>query len=213
MPAPLATLQTLFVMIGTKKFWLSVALSILRIAAGFLLALIVGSIGGVISAHVKWFAELFAPLLHVVRAIPVASFIILAVVWIKTDYLPIFISFFMVFPMFWDRMCGAFEKVDGKLLELCRVMRVPFWEKVRAVYLPEVLPALRGACVTGIGYAWKSGVAAEVIDKPRMALGTLLSNGKTALETSEVFAVTLVVVLLSILFDSALKKLWEAKSC
>jgi len=211
LPSPITTVKTLFTMAGTKKFWLSVAISISRIVAGFLLALILGSLCGVISAHVKWFSDLFSPLLHVIRSVPVASFIILVLVWLKTNNIPIFISFLMVFPMFWDRMQSAFDSVDKKLLELCHVMRVPFGEKLRAVYLPVVIPALRGVCITGIGFAWKSGVAAEVICKPQSALGTLLSNGKTALETPEVFAVTLVIVILSIVFDSVLKKAWRAK--
>lgn len=211
LPTPAATVKTLFSMCGTKKFWLSVAISISRIVAGFLLAMVLGSLCGIISAHVRWFADLFSPLLHVIRSVPVASFIILVLVWLKTNNIPVFISFLMVFPMFWDRMQSAFDSVDQKLLELCRVMRVSFGEKLRAVYLPAVLPALRSVCITGIGFAWKSGVAAEVICKPQSALGTLLSNGKTALETPEVFAVTLVIVVLSILFDSFLKKVWRAK--
>jgi NitT/TauT family transport system permease protein len=210
-PTPLRTLQTLFEMGGTAKFWQAVAASLLRIAMGFACALVLGTLFAALAMWQPWFRTLFAPMLHLIRSVPVASFIILALVWIKTDYLPVFISFLMVFPMVWANVEAGLSSVDKKLLELCRVMQVSHWETLTGVYLPALRPSLRAACLTGIGFAWKAGVAAEVICKPRQALGTLLANGKAAVETVEVFAVTLVIVVLSLLLDSFLKWIWRRR--
>ena len=113
--------------------------------------------------------------------------------------------------MVWANVEEGLNAVDGKLLEVCRVMCVGKYQTLRAVYLPSLAPAMRAACVTGIGFAWKSGVAAEVLCKPKNALGTLLANGKFALDTPQVFAVTLVVVALSLLLDALVRKLWRVR--
>ena len=210
-PTPLRTMQTLFSMLGTKQLWLAVFSSIARIAAGFCLAFFMGTLCAALSHRAAWFRTLFSPLIHLVRSAPVVSFIILALVWILADFLPVFICFLMVFPMVWANVEEGFDAVDEKLLEVCRVMRVGNYQTLRAVYLPSLAPAMRAACVTGIGFAWKSGVAAEVLCKPKNALGTLLANGKFALDTPQVFAVTLVVAALSLLLDALVKKLWRTR--
>lgn len=210
-PTPLRTLRTLCSMLVTKQLWLAVFSSIARIAAGFCLAFFAGTLCAVLSHRAAWFRTLFSPLIHLVRSVPVVSFIILALVWIRANFLPVFICFLMVFPMVWANVEEGLNAVDGKLLEVCRVMRVGKYQTLRAVYLPSLMPAMRAACVTGIGFAWKSGVAAEVLCKPKNALGTLLANGKFALDTPQVFAVTLVVVALSLLLDALLRKLWRVR--
>lgn len=209
-PSPVKTLETLAALAATEKFRTAIVRSLFRILAGFLLALVFGCLGAVLSYRFRFFEWLFAPLLGLVRAIPVASFIILALVWIKTDTLPIFISFFMVLPIIWDNMLHGMRGVDKAALEAAAVDGAGKWGQIFFIVLPNLAPAFLSSAVTGLGFAWKSGIAAEVICRPPESLGNMLASAKNYLESAEVFAITATIIVLSLIFETLLKALYRA---
>ncbi len=209
LPSPVKVCETLWALWGTTVFWRSVALSLLRILGGFIAAVIVGTLLAVLTTHCRPLHVLLSPLLHIVRAAPVASFIILAYVWIRVQILPAFIAFLMVVPLIWANVCEGIRNTDRKLLETARVFRLWRWKTLTLVHLPSVRPYFIAACTTGLGFAWKSGIAAEVICTPADSIGKQLYSAKSYLETPEVFAWTVTVVLLSVLLEQVL--LWAVK--
>ena len=209
-PSPGKTLETLFALAATEKFRTAIAKSLFRILAGFLLALFFGCLGAVLSYRFRFFEELFSPLLNLVRAVPVASFIILALVWIKTNTLPIFISFFMVLPIIWDNMLHGMRGVKKSALEAAAVDGAGKWGQIFFIVLPNLAPAFLSSAVTGLGFAWKSGIAAEVICRPPESLGNMLASAKNYLESAEVFAITATIIVLSLIFETMLKSLYKA---
>ena len=147
---------------------------------------------------------LLSPLLKIVRAAPVASFIILALVWIRTNTLPAFIAFLMVVPVVWGNVEKGIRETDAGLLEMAKVYRLGWWKTLVRVRIPSVMPYFLAAATTGLGFAWKSGIAAEVICRPAMSIGRQLQDAKVYLETPEVFAWTAVVVALSMVLEKGL---------
>jgi NitT/TauT family transport system permease protein len=209
-PSPEKTLETFLALAATEKFRTAIVKSLLRILIGFLLALVFGSLGAVLSYRFKFFEELFAPLLNIVRAVPVASFIILALVWIKTNTLPIFISFFMVLPIIWDNMLHGMRGVNKAALEAAAVDGAGKWRQMFYIIFPNLTPTFLSSAVTGLGFAWKAGIAAEVICRPPESLGNMLASAKNYLESAEVFAITATVIVLSLIFETLLKALYKA---
>ena len=208
-PSPQKTIETFISLFATEKFRTSLVKSLVRILVGFLLALVFGCVGAVLSYRFKFFEELFAPLLNLVRAVPVASFIILALVWIKTETLPIFISFFMVLPIIWDNMLHGMRGVDAAALEAASVDGAGKWRQIFFIVIPNLAPVFLSSAVTGLGFAWKSGIAAEVICRPPESLGNMLASAKNYLESAEVFAITATVIVLSLIFETLLKYLYR----
>ncbi len=207
LPSPWRVAVTLWHMWGTPAFWQSVALSLLRVIGGFAAAVAAGTLLAVLTARFAWLRALLSPLLHAVRAVPVASFIILAYLWIRVQLLPGFIAFLMVLPLVWANLSEGIAQTDRRLLEMARVFHFSRSKTLRHVWLPSLRPYAAAACTTGLGFAWKSGIAAEVICSPKYAIGTELKNAKAYLETPEVFAWTVTVVLLSVLLERLLFRL------
>lgn len=203
-PAPLVVAGTWVRLLGTAKFWQAAGLSLLRIVIGFAAAVLAGCVMAVLTARFRAVKVLFSPLLHVVRDAPVVSFIILAMVWIHTDSIPSFIAFLMVMPIVWSNVEKGIQETDRDLLEMAQVYRFGWWKTLRAVRIPAVMPYLMAACTTGLGFAWKSGIAAEVLCRPARSIGKYLQDAKLYLETPEVFAWTATVILLSILLEKLL---------
>ena len=207
LPSPLKVLLTLFEKIRTSEFWLAAGLSLLRITVGFLFGVCVGGLLAVLMHISKVAKALFSPVLHIVKAAPVASFIILALVWIKTDFLPVFISFLMVVPLVCANVSEGIAQTDRKLLEVARVYGFGKRRTFSEVWVPSVKPYAVSACRTALGFAWKSGVAAEVICRPDRSIGDALYSSKLNLETAEVIAYTVVVIIISVLLEKLMLRL------
>lgn len=168
---------------------------------GFLLALLVASVLAFLAAKVPLVHDFMAPLFNVIKSIPVASFIILALVWVKSGYLSTFCSFIMVLPIIYTSLHQGLVSVSKELLEVGEVYRLSRWSIIKKIYVPSIIPYLISSCSVGLGLAWKSGVAAEVIGLLNSTIGMQLYNAKVSLEMTDLFAWTLVIVLLSFLLE------------
>ena len=131
-----------------------------------------------LAAALRWVEVLLRPLMLTIKSIPVASFIILALMWLRSaGNLAVFISFLMVLPVVYTNTLAGIRETDARLLEMAAVFRVPPAKRVRYLYVPAALPYFRSACTVGLGLCWKSGVAAEVIGIDR---ATFTVEGKDA---------------------------------
>ena len=201
LPSPLAALARLGELAVTGDFWRAVGWSSARILGGFLLACLAAVALAVPAFRWRWVRELLAPLVAAVKAVPVASFIILALVWLNSQSLSLFIAGLMVFPPVYLNVLTGIGQADQALLEMARVFRVPLSRRLRGIYLPAVLPHFRAACSLGLGLCWKAGIAAEVIGLPNGSLGERLYTAKVYFQTADLFAWTAVIVALSLLFE------------
>ena len=201
LPSPITALQRLGELALTVVFWQSIGRSFLRIIGGFLLSCVAASLLAVPASRWKWVRELMGPLVAAIKAVPVASFIILALFWLDSRSLALFISFLMVFPPVYLNVLEGICQTDGKLLEMARVFRVPLWRQIRGINIPSVMPYFRTAVSLGLGLCWKAGVAAEVIGLPAGSVGEQLYNAKVYYMMPDLFAWTAVIVLVSVVFE------------
>lgn len=209
---PARAFLRLFELAGQPRFWQPVLFSCLRVVGGFVLALILGVVLAVIAARSSPVRHLLEPLFGIIRATPVVSFIILVVLWMPSSSVPVFIAFLMVIPMVWANLRTGIGETDPDLLEMARVFRFSRMKTVRMVYIPSVLPQLVSACRVGIGFAWKSVIAAEVICLPRAAIGKQIYNARIYTETADLFAWTIAVILLSVLIERLAVHMFDAFS-
>ncbi|MBK5242291.1 ABC transporter permease [Clostridium sp.] len=190
----------------TTLFWKSIGISFMRIFIGLILALVSGTILAVITTKFKILDYFFKPVLNIIKSTPVASFIILALIWLKSYRISAFIAFLMVLPMVWENVSEGIKNTDIKLLEMTKVFNIPKRRVLKAVYIPSIMPYFAAACNVGIGFAWKAGIAAEVIGLSKGTIGRNLYNAKIYLETVDIFAWTVVVIILSLLFEKGFVK-------
>lgn len=201
LPSPLTTLKTLAQMVVTAKFWHSVAVSLLRITAGFLLALLCGSLLAAITGKSPLCRRLLAPILHIIKATPVASFIIITLIWLPNNSIPIWISFLMVLPIIWTNVEKGIFSLQKDYLEMAKCFRLSSIMKLKKIIIPSVMPYFMAGAITSMGMAWKAGVAAEVLCTPKWAIGSGLYDAKIYLEIPQLFAWTTTVICLSIILE------------
>ena len=214
LPYPSSVFRVLLSLAATGEFWLTALASLRRVLAGLALGAGLGLALAVLTCVSPLAGCLLSPAIRVVRAAPVASFILLVLLWVRRSGVPVAISSLMVLPVVWGGASQGIRETDGRLLELARAYRFSRWKTVRLIYLPSVRPYLLASVTTAMGLAWKSGVAAEVLCLPRTSIGTRIYYTKYNLEVPELFAWTLVVVALSLLLERLLAlglKRWSGR--
>ncbi len=201
--SPVQALRTLVQLLPRADFWQRVGFSSGRILLGFVLGAVVSVVLAVCAARWSAADALLAPVMQLVKATPVASFIILALVWVRGASLSVLISFLMVLPIVYTNLLDGFRATDEKLLEASSVFGMSHTARLRFIYLPQIKPFLISASKTAMGLAWKSGVAAELIGSPAGSVGEALYYTKLYIETADLFAWTVAIVLASVICEKA----------
>ena len=197
LPAPLSVLRALAGLVIQPLFWQSAAVSLARIFLGILWGTALGVLLAVLTSLSAWADRILSPIIRIIRATPVISFILLVWLWVSRVQVPTVISGLMALPVVWGNVAKGILQTDPLLLEMARAYRFSRWNTLRLVYIPSVRPYFVSGLDTAMGLAWKSGVAAEAICLPALALGSQIYYAKLYLESPELFAWTAVVIALS----------------
>jgi len=201
LPSPIHVAGRLWLLMGESAFWLTTAASLGRVLLGVVLAVALGVALAALTEAVSWLNDLLSPLLTVIKSTPVASFIILAILWMGRNQVPVFIVILMALPVIWANVAAGIRSTDAELLQMAKVFRFPLLRRARRIWIPSVMPYFLSACRTSLGLAWKAGIAAEVLTVPANSIGKMLYTSKLNFEIEELFAWTLAVIVLSLVIE------------
>lgn len=199
--SPYTALKRLFELLTEPEFFKALGYSSLRILTGFFCALIFGAACACLASKFFAIKALLQPITSVVKATPVASFIILAILWFGSRNLSMFISFLMVFPVIYLNLLNGIESADKSLIEMAQVFRIGRVKTLLYIYFPQLMPFIVSGCSTALGLCWKSGIAAEVIGISTGSVGERLYRAKLYFETGDLLAWTAVIIIVSTLFE------------
>lgn len=199
--SPLDTVKALLRLLPTEDFWAAAAGSLGRIALGFFLGLLLGLTLGVAAFRFFPVRTLLSPLLTMIKTVPVASFIILILVWFGSGPLAVIVALLIVLPQIYTAALAGLGSADRELLEMAKLFRVSPGRIAWRIYRPALSPYLLGACASALGMSWKAGIAAEVIGTPLHSIGEQMYLSKIYMDTAELFAWTATVILLSTVFE------------
>ena len=209
LPTPIAVLRKLYELIAKESFYLDCLHSLGRIFAG----LVFGILGGVlIAALCAWlgiFDGVLSPAVSVIKATPIASIIILMLFVMEKSYVPMVAAMLMALPIVFSNVRKGIVSVPTEQREVADVFGFGFIKRLRYCLLPSVIPYFSAACRSSLGIAWKAGIAAEVICTPKYSIGLNLNNAKVYLESEELYAWTIVVVIMSVLIEKGVIRLLD----
>ncbi len=199
--SPVTVLGRLAVIWLESGFWQAVGFSFIRIVCGFLLAFVIGIALAILAGRFPVVEIFLWPFVLTVKSVPVASFIIILLIWLSSAELSIVISFLMVFPILYSNVLAGIKSTDKKLTEMAQLYQIPWGRRLLYIYLPQVKPFLLSACSVALGMSWKAGIAAEVIGIPAGSIGDALYQAKIYFDTGDLFAWTVIIVLISVGFE------------
>ena len=206
LPTPIKVFQVLVHdLFPSEVFWKSLVTSLLHIGEGF----VIGSIAGILLAALSACSQIFRIFVwfpvKIMKSVPVASFVILVLLWFDTDDLAIFIPAMIVLPTLYINTLAGIEQTSTKLIHMADLFRIPLWRRILSIYIPNAIPYTLSACSLAVGMAWKAGIAAEIIGLAKNSIGNELYKAKIYLMIPELFAWTIVIVCLSIVCEGIIK--------
>lgn len=202
---PIDTIKALCILATTSKFWLSLLSSFLRIIGGFLIGVTLASLLSALSYKCQLIKDFLNPLVLVIKSIPVASFVIIVLIWVGAPNLSLIISSLVVFPIVYLSLLEGLTSIDIKLIEMASVFRIKPLTTFKNIYLRSLKPFLLSSLGLASGMCFKSGIAAEVIGRPKFSIGNNIYSSKAYLNTADIFAWTIVAILLAFVFEKFIK--------
>lgn len=198
----LATPLKVVVRLGTiwreKDFLSTVLFSMCRIFGGFLLAFFAGICLALLAGRFRTVETLLWPYVVTIKSVPIASFIILCLIWFTYTQMTVFIAFLIAFPVIYSNVLAGIRSTDPQMIEMARIYQVRGFRKLFYIQLPGIMPFLTSACGVAIGMAWKAGVAAEVIGVINGSIGQKLYDAKIYFQNADLLSWTVIIILLSV---------------
>ncbi|MCQ2770500.1 MAG: ABC transporter permease subunit [Clostridia bacterium] len=207
LPTPKATIKRLFELFGEDKFYGAIWNSLYKIFVGFVIGLLAGTILAILSSLGLEF--LLSPAVTVVKSTPVASIIIVMLYMLGREKVPTVVTVMMVIPVIYQNILKGISAVGKEKLEVAKVFSFGIMKKIKLCYFPSIKPFANSGIKTSIGLAWKAGIAAEVICTPKISIGTMLYDAKIYLESEDLFAWTLCIIVLSLILENVLSFLLD----
>ena len=201
LPSPFSVFNRLMELVTESNFWASILFSSVRIMSGFFLATLTGILFASLAARFKLIEQLLVPVIMFANSTPVASIIILLLIWFSSSNLAMVVSFLMVMPIMYTNILSGIKSTDLKLLEMAQVFSMSTKRKIFHIYIWQVLPFFKAAALIGLGISWKSGIAAEIIGIPRGSIGASLHQARIFIATPDLFAWTVTIIFMSMLFE------------
>lgn len=202
-PGPLSVFKRIIELSRSPDlvFYKTILQSFKRIITGMVIGVLIGTAGGILTAFSRIAKSFFAPMLAIIKSTPVASFILLLVLWINRDKTAMIIAAMMVIPIVWTNIEAGILNTDRSLIEMARMHGVGRFKMIGKIYLPSIVPYFVASLRSSLGMSWKAGIAAEVLLQPTVSIGKMIFGAKLMLETVDLFAWTAVVIILSVIIE------------
>lgn len=208
LPSIYDSLIALFNLFTDSSFYASVLFTILRVLVALMLGIVIGIILAYTSYKINAVKIIVSPFFSVMRSTPIASIIIILYVIIhNANLLTICIAVLMISPIIWQNVLDSFDSIPKDLSEVCDSFEISRLSKLKILVLPTFLKFLIPAIITSSSLCWKATVSAEIIVYTEKSIGDIITDAKYWSQTSIVFACTIVVIILSIVFEKLSKSL------
>ncbi|MCD8120576.1 MAG: ABC transporter permease subunit [Lachnospiraceae bacterium] len=211
LPSPLEVAKALFGMLKTASFYRTIETSFLRITAGFVLGFLSAVLLSFLGFFLPFLHRLISPVLTVMKTVPVAAFVILFLVWSGSKHLSVWVAFFVTLPLLYQNIYTGLKQTDPELMEVAEVFDLPLHLSIRHLYFEAAKPYMQAGCRTAVGMSFKAGVAGEVICAASGTIGEGLYLSKIYLATDELFAWTIVIIVLSVFLEKVISLLFPTE--
>ena len=201
LPYPITVFLEIINIIAKSSFWLNFLHTFSRIIISFLISIILGSFIGILSGINQYIKQFFKLPLSIIKSTPVVAIILVALFWLKSSTIPIFVSVLMTLPIIATNVLNGFQNIDEKLIQMSNLYSFSFLQKFFKIKLHYVFPYFLSGVNSAFGLTWKVVIAGEILSLPKNAIGTVLSKAQVHLETQTVLAYTILIILFSYLLE------------
>lgn len=192
-------------LVASGDFTLILWNTLSRFFISIVFSLILAIIFSVASYRYEVIGFLLFPFIIFLRAVPTIAIIIVVLIWSSVERVPIVVGMLILFPILYESILGGIKNVDKNLLKMSKVFKVPTKRVVRDIYIPSIYYSISSNIPSYIGLTFKVIIAGEVLSQESLSIGGEIFINKIYLESSNIFAWIIVVIVLNYLLEKGLK--------
>lgn len=200
-PSPLAVLVKMSEKLISYSFWLLFFKTGLKIVFALILSQSLGVIFAYLSYRSSFMRGISDSFMAFVKTSPVAVLTIILLVWLPASLISIFLVILVVLPQTYLSLLSSLDNIDRDVREMLDIFRVGSKNRLKYVYGRLMFQTLLSSFSFVWGFAWKSGISGEIISQARQSFGNLFYQAKIYLEIDEIFAYSILLVLLTFLLE------------
>lgn len=207
LPSFSTVIQTITTLLKKGTLQENIMVSLIRVSQGFLLGSLLGILIGMLMGFIKPLDRFLRPLVGLLRPVPMIAWIPLLILWlgIGEESKITLITVGAFWSVLLNTISGI-QSVDGKLLEVSKILKKSKFETVFKVILPSALPSMFTGIRLGMGASWSCVVAAEMIASSK-GIGFMITYARQVSKPDEVLVGIIVIGLIGFLIDAIILKI------
>ncbi len=175
-----------------------------RFIYSYTLSVTSGVLMGVAAFRYRGIRNGIWPVITSLQATPVISWILLALLWFSSGFIPFFVLWVFIFPIITINMYEGLASTDEKLIEMARVYKFSRRDTFSKIYFPSALPYLRAGMKISANSALKVLVTAEIVGRLPGGMGSSMNNAWMNIDTASLLAWTIYLVLLTNIVEGSI---------
>ncbi len=204
LPSPERVFDRIVQLSSTGDLPYNLLVTLLRVLAGFALAVAIGVPGGLLLGSNRALGNFFEPILPVMNTVSSAIWAIFAVIWFGlSPATPIFVVLMTAFPLIVTNVWQGTQAVNADFVELARALRFPRRKTLVKIYLPSILPYFFSGARLAFGFGWRVSLVAETLGAAS-GVGYRLRQASDLIQTDQVFAWTIVQIAMMLVIEIGL---------
>ena len=190
-----------------EDFFLTVAATLLRIAATIAIDTVIAFLLGIAAGVSKRIEAALSPFETAMRAVPTMGVLLLSLIWFNSEITPIFVASLIALPLLYRGVVNGVKNIDIRLIQMSTGFKVSFVRKLTQLYIPSIRPFTLTAYSATLGLLVKVMVTAEVLSQPRRGIGTEFQIARAQLDTATIFGWGILVIIFAALMEQAAKRI------
>lgn len=207
LPEPMETLEAFLQLVFSSSFHSALFYTLLRVLSVVAASTFLGIVIGILAGRYAVLEHLLSPLVLLIKTVPTIVLIVYVVLWMSGYWAPIFVTILITFPVVYGNVLEGYKRIDEKLIELTDVYQFGLVKKMRTVLFPSIKPYIQSSVLTIGGLGLKVVIASEVLSQTHDSLGRSFQIARMNIDTSEVLALAMVTIIISLILDLLSKKL------
>ena len=204
LPAPERVFARVVQLSGSGDLPSNLVTTLLRVVAGFLLAVAIGVPAGILLGSHRAIGSFFEPVLPVMNTVSSAIWAIFAIVWFGLSPItPIFVVLMTALPLIVTNVWQGTQAVNADYVELAAALRFSRAKTLVKIYLPSIMPYFFSGARLAFGFGWRVSLVAETLGASS-GVGYRLRQASDLIQTDQVFAWTIVQIAMMLVIEAGL---------
>ena len=209
LPNPIDVSKSILYLLFDKSFYIAILLTLKRVFIGLFISMFISILLANLSSISVSFKRLFEPISVIAKTIPNISYIIIILIWFGSEISVSIIVFLILFPTFYSHFLLSLNKIKNSTYKLLNVYKISNKEKVFNIYIPMILPDIVNEIKLGFSLGFKVCIMAEILGQVNFGLGKMLYLAKIDLDMVTIFAITIFIVIISVMFEVLFNQLYK----